>query len=278
MTGGYRVGKNMAETFKNFTVSKNGCRLHGIARTDCSPAGLPALCGELNSSSCRFLKNRKKVTAAAAGGLFVKRYNLPGFFTQLRRRFKTPRPELARRAAVHLAAIGIPTPPVLAAFTEQRGFRIREYLITCLLPPQTRFMNQVCREMPSGEAWSLLCRTLIPMVAGYHDAGFFHGDLNLRNIYLDNDNRPGLMDLDGAKIFPGSVPVDLRAREIARLISSFLICRRDDSICADCVDSALAAYSRFTTRAPLPAAVRSNIRKFLKRYRYLFRQQRSAND
>ena len=49
------------------------------------------------------------------------------------------------------------------------------------------------------------------------------GDLSMRNLYLSPSGGPGLIDLDGVKIFSLPVKDKYREEEIARLISSFFM-------------------------------------------------------
>ena len=61
---------------------------------------------------------------------------------------------------------------------------------------------------------------LLEMLIRLHRGGFYHGDLNYRNLYRTADGRFGLIDLDAMQLYPGLVPFRLRMKELARIISS----------------------------------------------------------
>ena len=70
-------------------------------------AGIVDLCIRVDAPEAVICKDRPKITAVCIDGCFVKRYNLPGFLTRLRRRFKRPRPLLALDGATALEDLGI---------------------------------------------------------------------------------------------------------------------------------------------------------------------------
>jgi tRNA A-37 threonylcarbamoyl transferase component Bud32 len=201
-------------------------------------SGIPELCMNLDSSGVALCKDRPKVKAGCCAGFFIKRYNMPGFFTQLRRRFKTPRPYRALAGALQLEKIGIATPEVIAALVETRNWVRREYLVTTSLSANSQtFLNAVSDGANADDLWQKLCCGVIPELCRLHDSGWIHGDLSIRNIYCDRDSgRYGFIDLDGMECCGRILPTADRCREIARLVSSYLIVfraieHRDEFIC-----------------------------------------------
>jgi tRNA A-37 threonylcarbamoyl transferase component Bud32 len=133
------------------------------------------------------------------------------------------RPFISLDAARRLAALGIPTPRVLAA---ARGIApdgaIRDLLVTAELPADARFGDEIASELGEGRA-ALACE-LAPVVCRMHEGGLIHGDLSMRNWYRLPDGAWGLIDLDGANLSLGGVSVRARADELARLASSCFVC------------------------------------------------------
>ena len=247
----------------------SGARWRGFAAGDA--AGFAALCGKLDGPEAVLCKDRPKITAGCVDGYFIKRCNLPGLLTQLRRRLRTPRPWRALAGARQLAALGIDTPAVAAALTESRGWVRREFLVTAALEPETEFFNRALdRGAPPETVWRKLMEDVLPLLVRLHDSGWIHGDVNLRNLYLRPDGRCGMVDLDGMTPRRGGVAARFRVGETARLVSSFMICARDTG---DAAERCREAAERYTAAGNFPldaAAVRRAVRPLLergKRYR-----------
>ena len=231
----------MAELkYSTCSLKYSGGRLCGKIRSGFAGSAA-ALCEKLDAPGTVLCKDRSKVKAAAIDGFFVKRYNLPGFLTQFRRRFKRSRPDRALSGAVALAALGIGTPEVFAALTEKRFFRRREILITAALDEKVKFLPAVCSELPAADAWQLLMDAVVPLVARIHQAQWCHGDLSLRNIYVAPDGTAGFIDLDGMTHY-GRVPERVIALEVAKLVSSFMLYTGDVSRQDELTGAALARY------------------------------------
>lgn len=205
------------ENFEKFSVKDSRYSWCGFARTGMT--GVVEICRKLDDPGIVLFKNSRKITAGLAGGFFVKRYNMPGFFTQLRRRLKKSRTVNVLECTGFLHRLGIPVPQVMAVTCEFCGLKRRDYLVTEVLAPECRMLNK----FPQDEAWQLLITEVLPMVIKCHDSGFFHGDLNLRNIYIDGSGRAGVIDLDGSRLFASGVPVRFREKELARLLTGFTV-------------------------------------------------------
>mgnify|MGYP001024676185 FL=1 len=153
-------------------------------------------------SKCTIIKDSNTTTTGTAHGLFIKRYNCRGLWRTLKRTLQLPRSYECLAAAIRLQKAGIATPAVFLAS--------RYYLITEVLPEDAVFLDKE-PELTSG---------VVSVLAKMHDAGIYHGDVNLRNIYFLN-GQYGFIDLDSARIFPKGISKSLRRQELARLISSY---------------------------------------------------------
>lgn len=151
------------------------------------------------------LKNSRSVVSAldAEKKYFVKHYRKNGLWRTLKRLLQFPRSWRCLGAARLLEDAGLGTPRVLLAS--------RYYLVTEVLPADAAFLTDLPEAMFD----------FIPALARMHKAGLSHGDLNLRNIYRQ-ENDFGLIDLDSARYFERGLPPKERVRELARLVSSYL--------------------------------------------------------
>lgn len=179
------------------------------------------------------IKNSRTMRIGCVGRFFIKRYNNRGFLYALKRLFRPWRPGRCLRAARRLEKLEIPTPEVFAAARTFRFGRLPDcdYLVTAALPPEHRDLARVAEALP--ELNRTMIRDLARFAARLHDGGFEHGDLKAHNLYLlpagpDEAARFGLIDLDAARLRPEPLGRRRRRRELARLISSILRCRRRD--------------------------------------------------
>lgn len=231
----------MAEEIRKFFQTAHGSWWYGRCRAG-TGAAMVLLCRQLDAPDTHIFSERRKIKTGSTGNCFVKRYNLPGIFTQLRRLLKTPRPLTVMRGAAFLHDNGIPTPRVLAALAEFNGLRRREYLITELLTPADTLLNILAKELSAEEFSKLLMEKFIPMLAKMHHAGAIHGDLSLRNLYRTGCGEAGLIDLDGIEIGRKPVKKPARAKEVARLISSYIIVCAPEANSRQLAETAVKAY------------------------------------
>lgn len=131
------------------------------------------------------------------GGLL--RFFIPDIYWGERRLFN----EL--RVATDAFKSGIPTAPILAAVTERvAGPFYRAYLISSELPSAADLpaVFAAVAMNAGGEGFSRK-RALLAKVAqairSMHDRGFFHGDLNLKNILIDTHHQDRVYILDWDK-------------------------------------------------------------------------------
>ena len=151
------------------------------------------------------LKNSRSVVSGfdPAHRYFIKKYRKNGFWRTLKRALQYPRAWRCLAAALLLREVGVETPTVLLAS--------RYCLITEVLSG-AKFLSECPEE----------ARRAVLLLAKLHENGIRHGDFNLRNLYLTAENRFGVIDLDGSRLYSGVVPKRIRFLELARLISSYL--------------------------------------------------------
>lgn len=181
------------------------------------------------------LKNSRSVRAGVLDDLFIKDYRPRGPMHGLKRWFQMPRPFRCLAGALHLRQLGIQTPEVFLAERVREGLpTIRETLITAPLPAGATLVSRLV-ENNSEMLPRQLLQSLAELAAALHDSGMEHGDLSLRNLYLLNAEDaaavpvPGVIDLDGCRFYRHGVPQRRRCREAARILSSYLRCRRAGS-------------------------------------------------
>jgi len=128
------------------------------------------------------------------------------------------RPRPWRELAVSLAARlkGAPVPEVLAARVDG-WIAYRSAIVTAEIP-DARTAVEALRGA-EGEARLRIARAAGAAVARLHDAGVQHADLNLTNI-LVTENGGTIVDLDRARVVPGSLGGSARRRNLARLCRS----------------------------------------------------------
>ena len=230
----------MERGFVHFFRVSRGCVWHGRARAGWS--GCVEVCEALDAPGTELFHDSAKIRAGQAGGFFVKRYNLPGWITQLRRLFKPSRPEVVRHGAELLTALHIPTPQVMATAARWHFLWRREYLVTAMLAPGDRLLNEPLSGSAAAALWTMLLEKFLPMLVKLHDAGGIHGDLNLRNCYVSAAGEAGLIDLDGMVTRRRPLRAAVREAELARLVSSYLkLC----GIAEDWMEHAVRAADRY---------------------------------
>lgn len=208
--------------------------------------GIPEICRKLDYPETVFIKDRPKITIGLVDGFFVKRYNMPGVFTQIRNRFKRSRVKIFCSGAELLHKIGIPTPQVMAMVFGYKGWKREDYLVTEILSPECRVLSNLSQD----EAWKAVLFNVLPMLIKCHNSGLYHGDLSLRNIYIDGSGNAGLIDLDGVKLFAGKVPDHFREKELARLLTGFTIKFLQNKGIEKYIDEFWQIYQQNTTDLP----------------------------
>ena len=179
-------------------------------------------------ASGRMKKDSKNVQASIVElngrEFFFKRTNNKGLRHTFRYLFRPARSYRAAYAAERLRAAGLPTPRVWAAGERKRGpYLIGSYLVTEALSgvrPASDFLSD---DPKAAESPERILKAAGRLLRGLHSDGFYHGDLKLSNLYLENRERLGFWDLDSVRIFPQEPPRKWILRDLGRVLSSFLI-------------------------------------------------------
>lgn len=189
--------------------------LSGWCRID-SPVNLFESAALFRQDKVRVCKTGSKITSAVAEGVFIKCYFYHTFFSRIRHKFRSSR---ARRCTFNALAVrkaGVSTPAPWGYLREYGVlFPIKDFLFTDVLPQETVFMPQLLCEAPEKAA-----EKIVSCVTKLHACGIEHGDLSLRNLYLDEAGEAGVIDLDSCRLRRAPLCRPLRIKEMARVISS----------------------------------------------------------
>ena len=139
--------------------------------------------------------------------------------TRFRYMFQPSRSYWAAYVAMRIAREGFLTPEVYAV-GERRS---------CLLVSETFIVTEALMDAKGGheEQRELGLNLGLLYEAGsflykFHSAGFFHGDMQLSNFYVQDKNI-GIWDLDSVELFDhGVVPDNKKKKDLGRLFSSFV--------------------------------------------------------
>ncbi len=172
------------------------------------------------------LKDSKSTTAAicelpGCGTVFVKRTNNKGLRFSLRYLFRPARAFRAARAADRLFHAGIETPAVLAV-GERRFCRLLlgGYLVNERKQDVTEAYHVLLNSPDPESCVSEIMDKAGRLLALIHLQHVIHRDFKLANIYFRKDGSCGVWDLDGARIYPSSVPQSLMMVDLSRLVAS----------------------------------------------------------
>ncbi len=116
----------------------------------------------------------------------------------------------------YLRSKNIPTPEILAVRYRKNGVFFSIEVITALVPESIDLL--VFLEKNPGDSEELLIRAG-RLVQNIHRLGVYHTDLHVKNILLDRDMEPWIIDLDNAYRFT-TLPSLLRAKNLRRFIHS----------------------------------------------------------
>lgn len=109
----------------------------------------------------------------------------------------------------------------------------RGWLATEVVPDAHDMRRHVLESTPAAADWS----AVLSATRVLHDAGIEHPDLNLGNLLIDAAGRGWIVDLDGCKVHPEALDVDLRIDAVRRIERSyFKICFLDDRVAAETID------------------------------------------
>lgn len=108
---------------------------------------------------------------------------------------------------------GLPVPRPIAAGVKRVGVAYEAALITVRIESAQALASR----LSEGSVCDALLERVGAMVARFHQAGLDHVDLNARNVLIDTDDRPWLIDFDRCRL---RAPGPWRADNLARLARS----------------------------------------------------------
>lgn len=116
--------------------------------------------------------------------------------------------------AGHLRALGVPTPPVLAALAARRGGAWRQHLVTLRVPGAVTLF--AARGDPAA------ARAALPLLERLHELGLWATDLHPANLlWQPATGRCWLIDLAGARLLGRPLTRRERAARLARFLRYF---------------------------------------------------------
>jgi len=166
-------------------------------------------------------------TLSDGTAVFIKRYNNKGLRYTLKYMFSSAKPFRTWKAAWHLEMNGIPTPrPLAATASRTAGVLTSAYLIAESVPGIISTID-FCKVMyESRRIQKLYAESIAATMSKMHDAGVYHGDTKLSNIFVSKKQNGeflfGFWDLDSVDIRSKPICENLRASEIGRTVSSFI--------------------------------------------------------
>ncbi len=166
-------------------------------------------------------------TLSDGTSVFIKRYNNKGLRYTLKYMFSSAKPFRTWKAAWHLEMNGIPTPrPLAAAASRTAGVLTSAYLIAESVSgiiPTLDFCAIMYGDM---KIQKVFATSVASMMSKMHDAGMYHGDTKLSNIFVSGYPKGtfsfGFWDLDSVDIRSKPICENLRASELGRTVSSFI--------------------------------------------------------
>ncbi len=133
------------------------------------------------------------------------------------RRFVSPARSMRELTiSAYLTAQGIPTPEILALVLRRDGLFYHIAVISKLVPDSIDLLTYL--EKPHQDSLAILENTGC-LIRKIHALGLYHADLHIKNILLDEDKKPWLIDLDKGYRFSTLGPV-LQQKTLRRFIHS----------------------------------------------------------
>lgn len=90
----------------------------------------------------------------------------------------------------------LPAPRPVVAMVKRSGLIYRSFLITERIPNAKDLFQRLCEGHVDAEVWRRIGR----VIAKFHAHHVHHHDLNIRNIMLDDQDRPWLIDFDKCEL------------------------------------------------------------------------------
>ena len=228
LSAGYCFNNN-----SDFLKIVHGVNLVIIRRSADSPAMHDCLGNpEKYLSASDIIKDSRSTKAGIATlsdgtAVFIKRYNNKGLRYTLKYMFSSAKPFRTWKAAWHLEMSGIPTPrPLAATASRTAGILTSAYLVAESVPGIISTIDFCNIMYESRRIQSIYADSIAAMMSKMHDAGVYHGDTKLSNIFVSRNPKGefsfGFWDLDSVDIRSKPVCENLRASELGRTVSSFI--------------------------------------------------------
>ncbi len=162
------------------------------------------------------------------GSVFLKRFNVKGYFHILKNIFRNSRGKRVWKTANILIKNHIPTPePLLFLEEKKSGITFKSYFFSRFLTSTTtldRYISTTFIQLDAGRQSDIISMAA-SQIRFMHDNGIYHRDLKAKNILIstqpDNTIKLFFTDLDSAQILK-NIAFKKMARDIARLNCSFL--------------------------------------------------------
>jgi hypothetical protein len=116
----------------------------------------------------------------------------------------------------HLIAQGIPTPELVGLRIARNRVFYSVEVISRMIPDSIDLLAFLERHPDDGAA---VIRHTGALIQAIHNAGVYHADLHVKNIVLDRDLTPWVIDLDKARRFT-EMPFLLRYKNTRRFLNS----------------------------------------------------------
>jgi len=139
------------------------------------------------------------------------------FRNVIRSRFLTPGRSLRElEVSAYMISRGIPTPEIVGLRIMRQGLFFSMEVISRMIPGSIDLLAYLEQRPDDSEAVIRLTGALIRRI---HGAGIYHADLHVKNIVLDRNTRPWIIDLDKAYRF-ADLPSILKYKNTRRFVHS----------------------------------------------------------
>lgn len=126
------------------------------------------------------------------------------------------------RLNAHFFELGLPVPRPMAACVTRHGLTYRAALITQRIRGACALAEWLCHPAISEAQRQQGLGDVGRMIRRFHDHGLDHVDLNARNILMDTDHQPWLIDLDRCRLRATGSWQDANLNRLARSLDKLL--------------------------------------------------------
>jgi hypothetical protein len=277
-----KISEYCIQNNRDFLVLRSGGSYAVIRRKFDSPE-LRAFIREPESAfkNAEIIKNSRTTKAALCdigeNLFFLKRYNNKGVGFTFRYIFRKARAFRAFRNAWIFEKLKIPTPKAIAAVSiRKNGIILEKAFLLCERINTPMDTLDFFREtLENREARNTFFIETAALLANAHSQGFTHGDLKMSNVFARKNEKGkygfGFWDLDGMKYRTPPLSDKKRARDIARLLSSYIELGQRTGLKTDSdrIKQILKnSYDEFTGTSLSPATLDETLNLFLRKKNY----------